>query len=506
MLLHEFIKNAVEKTPDKTAVICMGESCTYRCLYEKMNLWAKTLLSLGVKMGDRVALLLKNRVELVQLYFACFRIGAIAVPLNTRYKTPEAEYAISHSGCKLLITGSELYPVVAGMNGSVPSLQGIYVIDKDPLHESRTWSKVVSESRKDIDFPDVEMSDPAVIIYTSGSTARPKGAVHTNFSLYNLTLIKTESQEFGKNEVSLAATQISHIAGFAGLMLPTLYNGGTLVMVREFEAGDYISLLKKYRPTMIILLPTELLEILEHPDKKDADFSRASYMLIAGDKVPHHTYELFRELAGFDLTEGCGMTECEGYCLQPKHGEKKPGSIGKPLPGVEMRLVDGKGNDVPEGETGEILLRSKALISGYWDNPEANKNDFHDGWFRTGDLAYKDKDGYYFFVSRIKEIIIRGGSNIAPGEVEDVLDDHPAVEISGVVGFPDEHYGSIVGAFIVPEPGMKPPTIDDLKGFASKRIAEYKIPERWIFVDSIPLNPVGKIDRRQLHELAKEYH
>lgn len=505
MLLYEFINEAIEKNPDKKVLISRGIECTYRQLADKMNLWAKTLLSLGVGKGDRVALFMKNRVELVTMYFACFRIGAIAVPLNTRYKTPEAEFALTQSGSKIIISSSELFPVVAEMTNDVSSLEKAFIVDEDSSHNAPSWSYAVSRCDDSVSFPQVNESDPAIIIYTSGSTARPKGAVHTHHSLYTLTKYKTESQDYGHNETALAATQVSHIAGFAGLMLPAVYNGGTFVMEKEFEAGDYIDHLKKFKPTMIVLLPTELLEILEHPRAKEADFSHINYMLIAGDKVPHHTYELFRKLAGFDLTEGCGMTECEGYCLQPKHGMKKPGSIGKPITGVKMKLVDKNDNEVPDGETGEILLQSDALITEYWDNPEANAKDFVNGWFRTGDLAYKDQDGYYHFVSRIKEIIIRGGSNISPGEVEDVIDDHPAVLSSGVVGFPDEHYGQIVGAFIVTEPGMPTPTVEELKTFASERLAQYKIPEKWIFVDHIPENAVGKIDRRKLHQLAGKY-
>ena len=505
MLLHKILDNAVEKTPGKKAVICRGSSCTYGQLFDRMNLWAKTLLSLGIKKGDRVALFMKNRVELVQLYFACFRIGAIAVPLNTRYRTPEAEYAVSHSGSKILIASSELFPVVMDIKSTISSLEGVYIIDEDPEHQSISWSKASPDPGDHISFPDVDIYDPGIIIYTSGSTARPKGAVHTNYSLYHHVLNKTKFEELGKNEIGLAATQICHIAAFAGIMLPTLYKGGIFVMVKEFEAEDYIRHLKEYKPTILILLPTELLEILEHPDAKDADFSHIHSMLVAGDKVPHHTYELFRKLAGFDLMEGCGMTECEGYCIQPKHEKKKPGSIGKPIPGVKIRLVDKECNDVPDGKTGEILLKANSLMTGYWDDPEETRKAFVDGWFRTGDLAYKDQDGYYHFVSRIKEIIIRGGSNIVPGEVEDVLDDHPKVESSGVVGFPDEHYGSIVGAFIVPEHGMPAPTIDDLSAFASKRLAQYKVPEKWIIVENLPRNAVGKIDRRELHRLAEKY-
>ncbi len=505
MLLYKIVDKIVEKTPDEKAVICGEDICTYGQLFDRMNLWAKTLLSLGIKRGDRVALFMKNRVELVQLYFACFCIGAIAVPLNTRYKTPETIYAVKHSGSKILITISELFPVVVNIKDNIPSLEGIYIIDEDSKHQSLFWNKATADLGDHISFPGVDISDPAIIIYTSGSTGKPKGAVHTHYSLYHHILNRTKAQEIDQDEIGLAATQISHIAGFAGILLPILYNGGTFVMVREFEPANYIRYLKKYKPTLILLLPTELLEILEHPNSKDADFSHVRSMLVAGDKVPHHTYELFRKQTGFDLMEGCGMTECEGYCLQPKHEKKKPGSIGKPISGVQIRLVDKNSNDVPDGKTGEIFLKSKSLITNYWDDPEETRKAFEDGWFRTGDLAYKDEDGYYHFVSRIKEIIIRGGSNITPGEVEDVLDDHPKVESSGVVGFPDDHYGSIVGAFIVPKHGMPIPTIDELSAFASKRLAQYKVPENWMFVESLPRNAVGKIDRRKLHNLVEKH-
>lgn len=311
--------------------------------------------------------------------------------------------------------------------------------------------------------------------------------------------------EIGPDDVGLAGTQISHIGGFAGVLLPVLANGGTCVMLKEFDPGLYIEYTTKFKPTLLILLPTQLLEVLEHPNARDADFSRARSMLIGGDKVPHHTYELFRALTGFDLSELCGMTECEGYCMQPAHAPKKPGSIGKPISGVAMRLANDKGRELPDNQTGEIQLQAESLTTGYWDKPDATRQAFIDGWFRTGDLAYRDEDGYYHFVSRIKEIIIRGGSNIMPAAVEDVLDDHPQVMLSGVVGFPDAHYGQIVGAFIMPEDMANPPTIEELHSFAAARLAHYELPEKWIFVAHLPENAVGKIDRKELHRLAAQY-
>lgn len=504
MLLHEILKDITEKYPGKEGVICGKDSYTYRQLADIMNLWGSALLSLGIKRGDRVALFMKNRIELVGFYFACFRIGAIAVPLNTRYRSPETVYALTQSSSRILIASEELYPVVESIHSTIPTLEHFFIIDRDTKHGPVSWHNAVTDSAGAGSFPEVRSSDPAIIIYTSGSTGRPKGAVHTHSTLYHHILNKTKTQEIDQDEISLAGTQISHIGGFAGLMLPTLAKGGTFVMEKEFTPAGYIRCLKKHKPTNILLLPTELIEVVEHPDSKDADFSHIRNMLIGGDKVPHVTYELFRNLTGYDLMEGCGMTECEGYCIQPKHEKTKTGTIGKPISGVQIRLVDSKFNDVAEGKTGEIVLKANSVIKKYWKNPAETRKAFEDGWFHTGDVAYRDQEGYYHFVSRIKEIIIRGGSNITPGEVEDVLDDHPKVELSGVVGFPDEHYGQIVGAFILPKQGISPPTVEELSAFASKNLAQYKVPEKWIFVNFLPRNPVGKIDRNKLHEISRK--
>lgn len=400
MLLQAILEKSVEKYPNKKAVISGRKKLNYSQLSETMNSWAETLLSVGIGRGDRVALFMKNCVEEVQLYFACFRIGAIAVPINTRYTTPEVVYALTQSGSKILIVSSELYPVAAGLDKTIKTLAQIFVIDRDRSYPELSWSSALNSRSGQARFPLVKPEDPAIIIYTSGSTGRPKGAVHTHHSLSEHIRNKTVSLEITQEEVSLAGTQICHIAGFAGLMLPTLANGGTLVMVPEFKPARYISYLKRYQPTNLILLPTELIEVLEHPHAQDADFSHIQNMLIAGDKVPHHAYELFRQKAGFDLLEGCGMTECEGYCMQPRHEKKKPGSIGKSISGIQMRLADTGYTDVPQGKPGEILLKAESLIREYWENPEETTKAFVDGWFHTGDVAYQDQDGYYHFVSR----------------------------------------------------------------------------------------------------------
>jgi acyl-CoA synthetase (AMP-forming)/AMP-acid ligase II len=502
MLIHETLDKAVKQTPDKKAVICAEESCTYAQLHDTMGLWAKTLLSLGIAKGDRVALFMKNGVDLVGLYYACFRIGAIAVPLNTRFQTPEAAYGLEQSGSRILITSAELYPVVENLDSTLSLLEHIYLVDGEPEQPSRSWKKATANVAETFGFPEVNGSDPAVIVYTSGSTGKPKGVVHTHDTFCHLIQNKTKAQEVDPDDSVLIPTQISHVAGLVATLL-YLGNGATVVMMQKFEPGRYILILNQYKPTIVMLLPTQLLEVLEHPDAKDTDFSSVRHVLVGGDKVQRHVYELFRKKTGKDFMEGYGLTEWEGCLLQPWHGKIKPGSIGKPLPGVQIRLVDRNGNDVPQGKTGEILLRGNAVTIGYWNKPEETKKAFENGWFHTGDLAYRDEEDYYHFSGRIKELIIRGGSNIMPGEVEDVINEHPSVELCGVVGFPDRHYGNIVGAFVVPKQNLPAPTVEALTDFVSERLSHYKVPQKWIFVDTLPRNPVGKIDRKQLRDLAE---
>jgi len=345
MLLYEILDKAVEQTPDKKAVICAEESCTYAQLSEKMDLWAKTLLSLGITRGDRVALFIKNRVELVQLYFACFRIGVIIVPLNTRYQTPEVVYSLEQTGSKILITSSELFPIVENLDSSIPSLEHIYTIDKDPKHPSISWSKMTADTVDPVSFPDVDSSDPAFIIYTSGSTGKPKGVLHTHDTLYHLMLSRIKYHDTVSSDIIVIPNQISHMGGFVPVLF-FLGSGAAVVMINEFEASEYIKLLKRYKPTFMALLPTQFLEILENSDIEGADFSQVRVAMSAGDKVSHHLHKLFRDLTGFDIMEAYGLSEFEECIMQPKDGKVKPGTIGKPIEGVQARLINKEGKDV----------------------------------------------------------------------------------------------------------------------------------------------------------------
>ncbi|MGO2745639.1 class I adenylate-forming enzyme family protein [Microbacterium sp.] len=500
MSLMELYRNALGETPDKAALIFRNTTTSYRSLSDAVDRSARRLLHLGIAHGDRVAIFMRNRSEFIELYLACFRIGAIAVPLNHRFQADEVAFACNHCTAKLLITHGPLYPLIRDVQAEIPSLEGIYLCGDVPPHSDNAWDAVDTSDTSE--WPTINDDDAAMILYTSGSTGKPKGVVHTHGSILDTATGRATTQKLVADDIALAATAICHGGGSIGVTFPTLYAGGTVIILEESEPGLFLDALAAHRPTRTLLLPAQLLDAVESPQAADADFSSLREVQCGGDQISPDLYTHFADVESLDLNQAYGMTECEGCSMNPPFGLIKRGSIGLPREGVEFRVVQG-GTDVADGDVGEFVVRSKSVMAGYWNDPENTEAAFVDGWLRTGDLGWRDEDGYLHFAGRIKEVIIKGGSNIAPGEVEDVLNAHPGVELSGVVGAPDERLGSIVHAFIQPHAGLStPPSEQELIAFASDRLAAYKVPDRWTFVADLPKNNVGKIDRKTLHALA----
>ncbi|MGE5445911.1 MAG: class I adenylate-forming enzyme family protein [Ignavibacteriales bacterium] len=358
----------------------------------------------------------------------------------------------------------------------------------------------MEETNSDTPLLIVEENDPAVILYTSGTTAKPKGVVHTHYSLMHTVINQATTLQINSNDISLVPLPICHIFGF-GWLITTIYIGGTVILLPKFEPETFIDGINKYHPTLTTLLPAGLDNILNHPTALTCDFSSLKSCFVGGDKVPMRLHRRSLELAGLEITEGCGMTECCPYTVNPPFGPKRPGSIGTPVYATSLRLVDNSGKDVPEDDVGEILVKSEANMVEYWNNKEETAKALKHGWLYTGDMARVDEDGYYWFVCRKKEIIIRGGSNISPLEVEEVFYEHPAVKAVGVIGLPDEHVGQIVKAYVsLKEDITTSPTETELRTFVASRIAAYKVPEKIEFLPDLPFNPIGKVDRNRLKD------
>lgn len=503
MDLRRLAARTLNDTPERTALSYDGTQLSYGEFANKVEQAAGAMAALGIGHGDRVGLLLHNSPELATLYFACFRLGAVAVPVNTRYRRRETEYALNHCEASLLVVEDALLEEVHGIAGNVPSLRHVRVAGEAGDAAHRPWAEALAETPADP--PEVLVVDdsPAAIFYTSGSTSRPKGVTHTHRSLASCAESRSTTSGFGPDDVWLISSSMVHIGGSAGQLFPAMWSGSTVVLMPRHEPEAYLEHVRRYRPTRSFLLPTLLLDVLDSPDYSNAGCNCFRGLYCGGDAVTEEMRERWSSTNSSPLVQLLGMTECEAYCIERVGERRREGSVGRPRDGVELRIVDSQGQALPPGAEGEIVIRSPSMMVGYWEEPEHTAETLRDGWLYTGDRGRMDKDGYVWFVGRSKEIIIRGGSNIAPGEVEDVIEEHPDVLAAAVVGAPDPRFGQIVAAFVEREPGKGAGlTAQALAEWTNRSIAAYKVPERWVFVDRLPRNSVEKIDRAALHRMV----
>jgi acyl-CoA synthetase (AMP-forming)/AMP-acid ligase II/Tfp pilus assembly protein PilF len=477
------------------ALVCDDEVITYSEMAQRIERAAGALAGLGVSRGDRIGLLIYNRPEMAELYFACFRIGAVAVPINNRYHAKETNYAIDHCQASVLIVERALYEGLEDIQSSVASLAHVVLLEDD-------WETMVARADSPPDI-DLEADDPAVIYYTSGSTSRPKGVTHTHATIRNTAESHCITKQLAGDDIWMIASSMCHIGGSMPSLFPGMLVGSTVVILRTYDSANVIAHVQRHHPTRAFMLPTAVHDVLVHPDASTTDFSCFREFCSAGDVVSDELRHQWAEVAPIPLTQFIGMTECDAYSWNLPGGPRKVGSVGKPRHGVEVRIVDEAGEPVGVDQNGEIVLRSNSMTVGYWDDPKATSQTIRNGWLHSGDRGRIDEDGFLWFVGRIKEIIVRGGSNIAPGEVEGALDQHPDVLESAVIGAPDKRFGQIVTAYVEPDPDADTPLTEAaLVAWSKDHLAAYKVPERWTFLGSLPRNAVGKVDRALLHKVA----
>lgn len=493
----------LENEPDKLVVIHEERSLTYAEFDAKVQRHAEALIALDIRTGDRVGLFSRNQPMLAALLFACWEIGAVALPLNYRYKGQEVAYALEHSGTRILLAQNGLAKTLIGSMTRPPMIEHMFAFDDAIDGFGESWRSFVDEGHPPVDNEPKDPTDPAVIYYTSGSTGKPKGVTHTQKSVRATAESRCNTIDFDTDEIWIVATQLVHASGSLGSLVPCVCAGGTAILLEEFSAKAYLDAVAKHRPTRSLLLPSLLRDVLEHPQSDTTDLSSLRAIECGGDIVTQDLFERWRELSEAPLTQMLGMTECEGYCFMREFNPAKIGSSGKPRHGVEVCVVDKEGAPLPTGAIGELVIRSDSMMAYYWNDEANTTKTIRDGWLYTGDEGKIDEDGDIWFVGRDKEIIIRRGSNIAPGEVECVLDVHPSISRGVVVGVKDEALGEKVVAFLQL---MSDATIDidTLRTWMLESLANYKVPEEWVIMDELPRNAVGKLDRKSLHRLANE--
>jgi long-chain acyl-CoA synthetase len=501
--LAVILRESARHWPDKPALIFDDGQMTYGELEAASDRVAGNLRSRGVEPGTAVGLQLPNVPQFVIAYFGILKAGGVVVPMNTLLKSAEIGFYLGDSSARMLISAADL-AVHAAKGAAKAGVDDVFVVypaaapggagDLAPFDELLAGGQP--------EKPLYEQRDPndcAVLLYTSGTTGKPKGVQLSHFQLYMNA--DAHRQGFGMidTDVMIAVAPMFHTLGLTGVMNATILAGGTLRLMQRFDAGRMFEAIERDRATIFHGVPTMYHALLNHPRIDDYDTSTLRVAGSAGAKLAPELMDSLESKLGFVILELYGLTESGPVATFNRRDDRRAYSVGKPIWGVDMEVWDGENRPLPPGaeNVGEFVIRGHNVTKGYYRNPEATAEAFTDGWLRTGDLGYQDDDGFYFMVGRKKELIIRGGYNVYPAEIEDMMYTHPAVSEVAVLGVPDDRLGEEVKAYVTVKPGHSV-TEQELVAFAKERIAAYKYPRSVEFLDEMPKGPSGKILKKEL--------
>jgi len=496
--IPELLQQRATAAPDKLFLFSEadGRQFTYREFEAAVMRTARLLVANGVRKGDVVSLLLPNSVEYVIAYFACWQIGALAGPINSLLKSQEIAYVISNSEARALLVNSEFLPLLETVPDELTTLQAIIKFDDeaDATREQTTGANPTAE---------IDADHEAIIIYTSGTTGKPKGCLLTHCNVIANARQISSWLSFTENDRLLTIMPLFHMNAVSVTTMSALYAGGSTVVSQKFSASRFWQIISEYQITSFGSVATMLSMLLStYPDgvPEGLKTDQLRFAMCGSAPVPAEVLRRFEETFNCLVVEGYGLSEstCRST-FNPPDQRRRPGSCGVPI-GNEMRVVDDADRDVPDGELGEIVLRGENILKGYYKNETANATAFRNGWFHTGDIGYRDADGFFYIVDRKSDMIIRGGENIYPREIDEVLYQHPNIAAAAAVGVKDELYGEEVAAVVVLKAGAHT-TEQEVIDYCKARLADFKCPKTVHFVADIPKGPTGKLLKRELGKI-----
>ncbi|MGD0355626.1 MAG: AMP-binding protein [Dehalococcoidia bacterium] len=502
----------------------------------EMNLIANrlgnALKKLGVKKGDRVGTQVYNCPQVLQAFQAVLKIGAVIVPMNPGARGEEAAHLYRDSGIKVLITSSDYMPIIDAARKTAPDLANIVLIDKDGVPGTLNFDKLIEGCSEQLTIEEMDNDDNVAMIYTAGTTGLPKGVVHSHFGLYYTLLGFFETLEtivparfkarmtsvdvnahketvqdldiigMELNLVCLLILPLCHIYGMMQMFLK-YYTADKLIILKKFDPVEVFKCIEKFKVTSLDGVPTMWVMLYNHPDIDKYDLSSQKYFSCGGAPMPLELLKAWKEKFGTRISEGWGMSELASYGTSCFGRAYKPGSVGKLMQKASrIKIVDDAGREMPAGQWGEVVFKGFNVMKGYWNLPEETAKTIKDGWMYTGDLGYLDEDGYLFLTGRKKDLIIRGGENVFPSDVENVLYSNTKVMECAVIGVPDKVYGEEIKAFVVLRPG-ETATEQELIDFCKPLIPTFKQPKSIGFLQSLPKNAVGKVLNKELRKLAE---
>ena len=490
MNLASVLTDSAQRDPDHVALRLDDMEVSYGLLDEGSSRLAAVLADRGLKPGDRVGIMLPNVPYFGVCYYGVLRAGCVVVPMNVLLKRREVAFYLGDSGAKLMF-GWEGFADDAKAGAEEAGAECVVV---KPGEFEELLAGV--EPRRDV--VDRDRDDTAVILYTSGTTGTPKGAELTHENLKTNCEITRDMFGIGDEVVTLGALPLFHSFGQTCGMNATLAAGGTLSLIPRFDPGKALEIIERDKINLFQGVPTMYSALLHYQGHEKFDTATLQLCVSGGSAMPVELMRGFEDAFGCKILEGYGLSESSPVAsFNRPDRERKPGSIGIPIEGVEMKVVDDDGNDVAQGEVGEIVIRGHNVMKGYWNKPDATAETLIDGWLHTGDMAKIDEDGYFFIVDRKKDLIIRGGYNVYPREIEEVLYEHPAVREAAVIGVKDDSLGEEVGAAVALKDG-EDVSAKELREFVKEQVAAYKYPRHVWFVDDLPKGPTGKILKREI--------
>ncbi|MGG5254306.1 long-chain-fatty-acid--CoA ligase [Neobacillus sp. SM06] len=502
--LYALLDRTTLKFPTQTAIIYKNQLISYQVLKEKVDRLACALLQVGCRKGERIGLMISNHPSYVTAYYAALKLGLIIVQVNPMYTPRELLEIFQDAGVEHLVVEPENYAKIAELPSFI--FKNVFLSEaSDTIGNCLSIDELIEAASKPLEStcPVSAKTDVAVIQYTGGTTGKKKGAMLTHYNLVaNVMQSKAlygEKMLFGKETV-LTATPLYHVYGMTAGMNLGIYIGASNILMKKFQVDEALANIAKHRPTFFPGVPKMYNAFVNHPEIEQYELNCFKFCSSGSAPLPVEVLKKFERLTGASIGEGYGLSETSPSTHRnPPDGLRKVGSIGIPLPGTECRIVNENGEDLPIKTVGELLIRGPQVMLGYWNKPEETREALRDGWLYTGDLATVDEDGYFYIVGRKKEMILIGGFNVYPQEIEGVLYEHPDIQEAAVVGVPDPEFGEMVKAFVVPKQGRNI-DLNELKEFCYQQLTRYKVPKVYEIRDSLPRNTVGKLLKRMLVE------
>ncbi len=504
MNLRELVQNQANKFEDKIFMYWEDTTISYSQLNDLTNKVANLLYNLGIRKGDKVSVYLPNMPEYVYLYLGIPKIGAVTGPVNALFKAREVKFVVNHSEAKIIVTIPKFMELINEIKHELPKVEHVIVIG-EPVKDTLNFWDLMDNAPTDAP-PEVvidEKNDPAAILYTSGTTGFPKGVLQTHFNIRrNAEMIK-DFLKANEDYRFMLILPLFHVNAQIVTVMAPFTIGASCILTPGFSAQTHWETVAKYKASTFSAVPT-ILSILIKMPHENLDLSSLEFVICGAAPLPIEVFREFEKTFNCKIVEGYGLTE--GTCASSVNpiptkteDKRKIGSIGVPLPGNEMKIIDSNGKNLPPNTKGEILVKGDNVMKEYFKNPEANAETLKEEWLYTGDIGHMDKDGFFYITDRKKDMIIRGGENIYPREIEEVLYSHPAVSLATVIGVRDKIYGELPKAFIVLKEG-KTATAEDIIAYCKKNLADFKIPKYVEFRDDLLKTPTGKIMKQSLRD------